>query len=147
TLFIVASKSFTTLETMENAQLARRWYLDGGGDEKQIGRHFVAATANVEKAAEFGIDPDNVFPLWDWVGGRYSLWSAIGLPIALAVGMDNFKRLLEGAHQADEHFASAELSQNVPVIMGLLSVWYGGFWGARSQVILPYAQHLHLLPS
>ncbi len=147
TLFIVASKSFTTLETMQNAQLARRWYLAGGGTEEGIAQHFVAATANVEKASAFGINPDNIFPLWDWVGGRYSLWSAIGLPIALAVGMDHFKSLLHGAHLADCHFESAALQQNIPVIMGLLSVWYADFWGARSQVILPYAQNLHLLPA
>jgi glucose-6-phosphate isomerase len=147
TLFIVASKSFTTLETLENAQLAKRWYAAKGGDVEQIAKHFVAATANVEKACAFGIHPDNIFPLWDWVGGRYSLWSAIGLPIALAVGMTQFKALLQGARTVDLHFQNAPLRQNIPVIMGLLSVWYGNFWGADSQVILPYAQNLHLLPS
>jgi len=147
TLFIVASKSFTTLETLENAQLAKRWYTARGGDVEQIAKHFVAATANVEKASAFGIHPDNIFPLWDWVGGRYSLWSAIGLPIALAVGMTQFKMLLQGARTVDLHFQNTPLRQNIPVIMGLLSVWYGNFWQAGSQVILPYAQNLHLLPS
>jgi len=147
TLFIVASKSFTTLETLENAQLAKRWYAERGGDLEQVAKHFVAATANVEKASAFGIHPDNIFPLWDWVGGRYSLWSAIGLPIALAVGMTQFKALLQGARTVDLHFQNTPLRQNIPVIMGLLSVWYGNFWGAGSQVILPYAQNLHLLPS
>ncbi len=146
-LFIVASKSFTTLETLENAELAKRWYVAEGGDVQQIARHFVAATANVEKACAFGIHTDNIFPLWDWVGGRYSLWSAIGLPIALAVGMTQFKALLQGARTIDLHFQHTPLRQNIPVIMGLLSVWYGNFWGADSQVILPYAQNLHLLPS
>ena len=147
TLFIIASKSFATLETLENAQLAKRWYAAKGGDVQQIAKHFVAATANIEKACAFGIDPDNIFPLWDWVGGRYSLWSAIGLPIALAVGMTQFKALLQGARTVDLHFQNTPLRQNIPVIMGILSVWYSNFWGADSQVILPYAQNLHLLPS
>ncbi|MCP5343820.1 MAG: glucose-6-phosphate isomerase [Pseudomonadales bacterium] len=147
TLFIVASKSFGTLETLQNAALARRWYLDEGGDEALLHRHFVAVTANTARAQEFGIAEENVFPLWDWVGGRYSLWSAIGLPIALSIGMAPFRALLAGARRADEHFRDAPFERNIPVIMGLLSVWYGGFAGATSQVVLPYSQELHLFPA
>jgi glucose-6-phosphate isomerase len=147
TLFIIASKSFTTLETMENARLARHWYQEQGGSGEEIWRHFVAATANVGKAVEFGIREENIFPLWDWVGGRYSLWSAIGLPIALAIGMTNFKALLQGGKTADTHFLRTPLAENIPVLMGLLSIWYARLWGARSQVILPYIQNLHLLPA
>ncbi|MCB1665993.1 MAG: glucose-6-phosphate isomerase [Pseudomonadales bacterium] len=147
TLFIIASKSFSTLETHQNAALARRWYLDNGGDEKQVSKHFVAVSANVPRAREFGIAEENIFPLWDWVGGRYSLWSAIGLPIALSVGMKQFRALLAGARIADEHFRDAPFEKNIPVIMGLLSVWYGGFVGATSQVVLPYSQELHLFPA
>lgn len=147
TLFIIASKSFTTLETHQNAALARRWYLDNGGDANLVARHFVAVSANASKAEAFGIGTDNIFPLWDWVGGRYSLWSAIGLPIALAVGMDKFRELLQGASQIDQHFANAPLAANIPVIMGLLAVWHTGFAGASSQAILPYSQSLHLFPA
>lgn len=147
TLFIIASKSFSTLETHQNATLARSWYLHNGGEESRIDRHFVAVSANVPKAVAFGIHPDNIFPLWDWVGGRYSLWSAIGLPIALAVGMNTFRELLEGASLMDEHFASAPLLQNIPVIMGLLAVWHSSIAGAASQVVLPYSQSLHLFPA
>lgn len=147
TLFIIASKSFGTLETHQNAKLARSWYLDNGGEERRIHRHFVAVSANVPKAVAFGIHPDNIFPLWDWVGGRYSLWSAIGLPIALAVGMNTFRELLSGASLMDEHFANAPLLQNIPVIMGLLAVWHTSIAGAASQVVLPYSQSLHLFPA
>ncbi len=147
TLFIVASKTFSTLETRQNAALARRWYLENGGEEKQIARHFVAVSANVPKAQAFGIDPENIFPLWDWVGGRYSLWSAIGLPIALACGMQTFRELLHGASLMDTHFRDAPLDANMPVIMGLLAVWYCSFAGAGSQAILPYSQALHLFPA
>jgi len=147
TLFIIASKSFSTLETHQNAALARRWYLENGGDEKQIARHFVAVSANVPKAQAFGIDPENIFPLWDWVGGRYSLWSAIGLPIALACGMDTFRELLHGASLMDTHFRDAPLEANMPVIMGLLAVWYCSFAGASSEAILPYSQALQLFPA
>ena len=147
TLFIVASKSFGTLETLRNAAIARRWYLDEGGDEALLHRHFVAVTANTARAQEFGIAEENVFPLWGWVGGRYSLWSAIGLPIALSIGMAPFRALLAGARRADEHFRDAPFERNIPVIMGLLSVWYGGFAGATSQVVLPYSQELHLFPA
>jgi len=147
TLFVIASKSFNTLETHQNAALARRWYLDNGGDEAQIAQHFVAVSANVVKAKAFGIAEENIFPLWDWVGGRYSLWSAIGLPIALSVGMEQFHALLKGARLVDEHFRDAPFEHNIPVIMGLLSVWYGGFVGSTSQAILPYSQELHLFPA
>ena len=147
TLFVIASKSFNTLETHQNAALARRWYLENGGDEAQIAQHFVAVSANVDKAKAFGIAQENIFPLWDWVGGRYSLWSAIGLPIALSVGMEQFRSLLKGARIADEHFRDSPFDDNIPVIMGLLSVWYSGFVGATSQAILPYSQELHLFPS
>ncbi len=147
TLFIIASKSFSTLETHQNAALARRWYLENGGDESKVSRHFVAVSANVPKAQAFGIDPDNIFPLWDWVGGRYSLWSAIGLPIALACGMAQFRALLQGASLMDQHFRDAPLEANMPVIMGLLAVWHTNFCGASSQAILPYSQALHLFPA
>ncbi len=147
TLFIIASKSFSTLETHQNAALARRWYLENGGDETRVFRHFVAVSANVPKAQAFGIDPDNIFPLWDWVGGRYSLWSAIGLPIALACGMGQFRALLEGASLMDQHFRDAPLESNMPVLMGLLAVWHTNFCGASSQAILPYSQALHLFPA
>lgn len=147
TLFIIASKSFTTLETHQNAALARRWFLEQGGTETSIDRHFVAVTANVAKAQAFGIASENIFPLWDWVGGRYSLWSAIGLPIALSVGMEHFRALLDGARSVDEHFRDAPFEQNIPVLMGLLSVWNVDFVGATSQAILPYSQDLHLFPA
>lgn len=146
TLFIVASKSFTTLETHQNAQLARQWFLDNGGNKDSLAKHFVAVSSNIDAAAEFGIDQDNIFPMWDWVGGRYSLWSAIGLPIALYLGTDNFRKLLDGAHQADLHFLNSPLHENIPAMMGLLTVWYSGFFQSTSQVILPYSQNLELLP-
>lgn len=138
TLFIVASKSFTTLETLENALSARQWMLDAGCNDAGIARHFVAITANIDKAVEFGIAEDNLFPLWDWVGGRYSLWSAIGLPIALAIGMKPFKKLLAGAHAMDRHFQNTPWQKNLPVLQALISFWYSQFWGSTSQVILPY---------
>ncbi|MAM70039.1 MAG: glucose-6-phosphate isomerase [Gammaproteobacteria bacterium] len=146
TLFIVASKTFTTLETLQNAQAARRWVLSRAS-ETDLPRHFVAVSSNIEKAAEFGISPDNIFPMWDWVGGRYSLWSAIGLPIALGTSMETFRELLAGAHSMDEHFRHAELKENIPVLMALLSIWYANFFHAETQVILPYAQNLQLLPA
>lgn len=147
TLFIVASKSFTTLETHQNAAAARRWFLQCAGDEAAIAKHFVAISTNREAATAFGIDPDNLFPMWDWVGGRYSLWSAIGLPVALAIGMDHFRALLAGAHAMDRHFRSAELRQNMPVLMGLLTVWYTGFFNAHSSAVVPYCQPLEQFPS
>lgn len=147
TLFVIASKTFTTLETLQNASLARRWFLDNGGDLAQVARHFVAVTANVPKAEAFGINADNIFPMWDWVGGRYSLWSAIGLPVALAVGMPKFRELLHGARLMDEHFRDTPFERNIPVLMGLMAVWYSSFGGASSQAILPYSQSLHLFPA
>ncbi|WP_068828226.1 glucose-6-phosphate isomerase [Pseudomonas sp. BMS12] len=142
TLFIVSSKSFSTLETLKNAQAARTWYLARGGTEERLYRHFIAVTSNKEAAIAFGIHANNIFPMWDWVGGRYSLWSAIGLPIALAIGMSNFKELLSGAHSMDMHFRTAQFEQNMPVLLALLGIWYGNFWGAQSHAILPYDHYL-----
>ena len=147
TLFIVASKSFKTLETHQNAASARTWLMHKANDESATGKHFVAITSNLEAATKFGIDKNNLFPLWDWVGGRFSLWSAIGLPIALAVGMENFRQLLAGAHSMDQHFREAELAENMPVIMALLSVWYTGSFDSHSTAVVPYSQSLNLLPS
>jgi glucose-6-phosphate isomerase len=147
TLFLVASKTFTTQETLVNARSAREWLLAGArGDKKAIARHFVAISTNREAVQAFGIDPENMFEFWDWVGGRYSLWSAVGLAIALAVGMERFEELLEGAFEVDEHFRTAPFSRNLPVIMGLLGVWYGNFLGAESYAILPYDQSLRYFP-
>jgi len=147
TLFIISSKTFTTQETMLNAHSARDWFLDLVGNKKAVAKHFVAVTTNVEAATEFGIDPDNMFEFWDWVGGRYSLWSAIGLPIALYLGMDCFEELLAGAHEMDRHFAEAPLEQNMPVIMALLGIWYNNFFDAQSHAIMPYSQYLERLPA
>jgi glucose-6-phosphate isomerase len=147
TLFVVASKTFTTQETMTNAESARAWSLAALQDPAAVARHFVAVSTNGEKVAEFGIDTANMFGFWDWVGGRYSLWSAIGLPIALAVGFDRFVELLEGAHTMDEHFSGADISQNIPAILGLLGVWYANFAGARTHAVLPYDQYLRFLPA
>lgn len=147
TLFIIQSKSFSTQETLENTKVARSWFLRNGGNLETIAKHFVAVTANTQSAIEFGIQEDNIFPMWDWVGGRYSLWSAIGLPIALTIGMDGFKALLSGAHAMDNHFRTAPLEQNLPVILGLLGVWYGNFLGADSHAILPYDHYLRGLPA
>ncbi len=147
TLFVIASKTFTTLETMQNANAARGWALTAGVPTTELGKHFVAVSANVEKAAAFGIAPANIFPMWDWVGGRYSLWSAIGLPIALAVGMYNFRELLHGAHQMDEHFRMSEPAANMPVLLGLLTHWYYHAYGTESHAVLPYVQNLHLFPA
>lgn len=146
TLFIVASKTFTTLETMVNAHSAREWFLAKAGGENAIARHFAAVSTNAAKVEQFGIDVKNMFEFWDWVGGRYSLWSAIGLPIAVAVGMDRFEELLSGAHRADEHFRTAPFERNLPVVMGLLGIWYNNFFGAQTQAILPYDQYLDFLP-
>ncbi|MBX9914633.1 MAG: glucose-6-phosphate isomerase [Pseudomonadaceae bacterium] len=142
TLFIVSSKTFSTLETLKNAQASRAWYLAQGGSEEALHRHFIAVSSNREAAQAFGIRAENIFPMWDWVGGRYSLWSAIGLPIALAIGMSNFKELLSGAYSMDQHFQSAPLERNMPVLLGMLGVWYGNFWGAQSHAILPYDHYL-----
>ncbi|MCZ7680398.1 MAG: glucose-6-phosphate isomerase [Sandaracinaceae bacterium] len=147
TLFLVASKTFTTLETLTNARSARRWLVDRLGSERAVASHFVAISTNHEAVAAFGIDPANVFELWDWVGGRYSLWSAIGLPIACAVGMDRFEELLEGAHFVDEHFRSAPVAENVPALLALIGIWYRDFFGASSFAVLPYDQLLHRMPA
>jgi len=146
TLFLVQSKSFRTQETLANARAAREWFVENGGSQQQVSRHFVAVTAQQDEAERFGIARDNVFPMWDWVGGRYSLWSAIGLPIALAVGMDNFRSLLSGAHAMDEHFRTAPLERNMPVIMGLLGLWYSHFFAADSHAVLPYDHFLGDFP-
>lgn len=146
TLFLIQSKSFRTQETLENSRVARKWFLEHGGDEPAIARHFLAVTANVAAAEDFGIEADNVFPVWDWVGGRYSLWSAIGLPVALTIGMESFRALLAGAHAMDAHFRDAPLRQNLPVVMGLLSVWNNNFWHAGTHAILPYDHYLRSLP-
>ncbi|MEE8409603.1 MAG: glucose-6-phosphate isomerase, partial [Myxococcota bacterium] len=142
-LFTVASKTFTTQETLANAHTARQWLLDAHGDEAAVAKHFVAMSTNAAAVSEFGIDTANLFELWDWVGGRYSLWSAIGLPIACVIGMDRFEELLAGAREADEHFRTAPLDENIPVIMALLGVWYHNFFGAESHAILPYDQSMH----
>ncbi len=147
TLFVVISKTFTTAETLANARTARAWYLDKGGDPQALGRHFVAISTNAAKVAEFGLDPEKSFAMWDWVGGRYSLWSAVGLPIAIAVGFDRFAELLDGAHEMDEHFRSAPPAANMPVLLGLIGAWYGGFFGAASHAILPYDRRLAQLPA
>jgi glucose-6-phosphate isomerase len=143
TLFLIASKTFTTQETMLNANSARKWFLNAATDENFIRLHFVALSTNKEKVVEFGIDPNNMFEFWDFVGGRYSLWSAIGLSISLSIGFENFKKLLLGAHAADEHFRTAEWRQNIPVLMALLGIWYNNFFGAQSHAILPYAKYMH----
>ncbi len=145
TLFIVASKTFTTQETMTNALSAREWFMAGVDGKEAIAKHFVAVSTNAEKVEAFGIDTKNMFEFWDWVGGRYSLWSAIGLPIAVAVGMENFELLLTGAHKVDEHFRTEPLESNIPVLMGLLGIWYNNFFGAQTQAILPYDQYLDFL--
>ena len=147
TLFIVASKSFSTLETLQNSLTARQWMLDNGCSQENLAKHFVAISSKVEKAVEFGIGEENIFPMWDWVGGRYSLWSAIGMPIAFAVGMDNFNKLRIGAAAMDEHFINAPLDKNIPVLMGLIVLWYSNVMGSHTQAILPYAYHLQLLPA
>lgn len=147
TLFIVQSKSFGTQETLKNALACRHWFLDNGGSEADLARHFAAVSANVEKAVEFGIAEENIFPMWDWVGGRYSLWSAIGLPLALAIGADNFRDMLQGAFLMDEHFRTAPLDKNMPVVMALLGIWYINFFGMSSHAILPYDHYLRSLPT
>lgn len=141
-LFLVASKTFTTQETMANAHSARQWFLAAAKDESAVARHFAAMSTNAKEVSKFGIDTQNMFEFWDWVGGRYSLWSAIGLSIAINLGMDNFEALLSGAHKIDQYFRTAPFEQNIPVIMGLLGVWYNNFFDAQSQAILPYDQYL-----
>ncbi|RKZ86809.1 MAG: glucose-6-phosphate isomerase [Gammaproteobacteria bacterium] len=146
TLFVVASKTFTTQETLTNAESARAWFLKSGS-QQDVAKHFVAVSTNAAAVAEFGIDTDNMFEIWDWVGGRYSLWSAIGLPIALYVGMENFERLLDGAHTMDNHFRNKPFKENIPVIMGLLGVWYVNFFGSQTQAIVPYDHSLARFPN
>ncbi|HVV19781.1 MAG TPA: glucose-6-phosphate isomerase [Pseudonocardiaceae bacterium] len=147
TLFVVSSKTFTTLETMTNAHSARRWLLDALGDEKAVARHFVAVSTNAEAVTEFGIDTDNMFGFWDWVGGRYSMDSAIGLSTMIAIGPDAFRDLLGGFHAMDEHFRTAPVQENLPVILGLLAVWYADFFDAQTRAILPYEQYLKRFPA
>ena len=147
TLFIVASKTFTTQETMTNARSARAWFLESAKDSAHVAKHFVALSTNAKAVTEFGIDGANMFEFWDWVGGRYSLWSAIGLPIALSIGMEHFEELLAGGHEMDNHFRTAPLEQNMPVIMALIGVWYNNFFHADSQVILPYDQGMARFPA
>ena len=147
TLFVIASKTFTTQETLTNARSARAWFLHTAGDESAVAGHFIALSTNREQVTAFGIDPENMFGFWDWVGGRYSLWSAIGMPIALAVGMDRFEELLEGGFAADEHFRTAPLEQNIPVLMAMLGIWYRNFFEAATHAVLPYDQYLDRFPA
>ncbi|ENY70399.1 glucose-6-phosphate isomerase [Aeromonas diversa CDC 2478-85] len=147
TLFLVASKTFTTQETMTNALSARDWFLGHAGDKAHVAKHFAALSTNGKAVAEFGIDTANMFEFWDWVGGRYSSWSAIGMPIALSVGIDNFEALLQGAFEMDMHFATAAYEQNVPVLLALIGLWYNNFHGAESEAILPYDQYMHRFPA
>jgi len=143
TLFLIASKTFTTQETMTNAHTSREWFLKSAKDEKYIAKHFVALSTNEKEVTKFGIDKQNMFEFWDWVGGRYSLWSAIGLSIALTIGYENFEQLLKGAHEVDLHFRNTEFDKNIPVLMALISLWYINFFGVQTEAILPYDQYLH----
>ena len=147
TLFIVSSKSFTTQDTIMNAHTARDWLMENSRNEMAVAKHFIAVAANVEAATEFGIKKENIFKMWDWVGGRYSLWSSIGLSIAIYVGMDRFESMLQGAFEMDQHFRHAPLEENMPVVMALLGIWYVNFYDAESHVLLPYDQHLHRFPA
>ncbi|MFH6945719.1 glucose-6-phosphate isomerase [Flavobacterium sp. FlaQc-50] len=144
TLFLIVSKTFTTQETLTNSETIKEWFLKSAKQE-DIAKHFVAVSTNIQKVTEFGINPDNVFPMWDWVGGRFSLWSAVGLSIALAIGFDNYNDLLQGAYEMDEHFKTAEFDENIPVTLALLSVWYNNFFGAESEALIPYTQYLQKL--
>jgi glucose-6-phosphate isomerase len=147
TLFLIASKTFTTQETMRNARSARAWFLQHAGSEEHISRHFVAISTNTADVTRFGIDPENMFEFWDWVGGRFSVWSAIGLSIAISIGMDNFEAFLRGAYLADQHFRYTPFERNIPVVMAVLGIWYNNFFGAHTQAILPYDQYLEYLPA
>jgi glucose-6-phosphate isomerase len=144
TLFVVVSKTFTTQETLSNAETIRSWFLQSASQE-DVAKHFVAVSTNIQKVTEFGINPDNIFPMWDWVGGRFSLWSAVGLSVSLAVGFDNFDKLLKGANEMDEHFKNESFDKNIPVILALLSIWYNNFFGAESEALIPYTQYLQKL--
>ena len=143
TLFLIASKTFTTQETMTNALSARDWFLKSGAKDADVAKHFAALSTNAEGVSKFGIDTNNMFGFWDWVGGRYSLWSAIGLPIALSIGFENFEELLSGAHEMDNHFKDTEFEHNIPVILALLGIWYNNFFEAETEAILPYDQYMH----
>lgn len=147
TLFIIASKSFSTLETRKNAEAARSWCLDSGMAKGDLKSHFIAVSSNIAAAGEFGIPEDNIFPIWDWVGGRFSIWSAIGLPVALALGTANFQAFLDGARSMDEHFLSTAFEKNMPVILALLSIWYSNFYGSQAEVVIPYDHYLNKFPS
>jgi glucose-6-phosphate isomerase len=147
TLFLIASKTFTTQETMTNAQTAREWFLRKAKDEKHIAKHFAALSTNEKAVVAFGIDKNNMFEFWDWVGGRYSLWSAIGLSIALSVGYKNFEQLLKGAHHTDNHFRETEFDKNIPVLMALIGLWYTNFFGSQTEAILPYDQYMYRFPA
>mgnify|MGYP000122455921 FL=1 len=144
TLFVIVSKTFTTQETLSNAETIRSWFLQFAKQE-DVAKHFVAVSTNIQKVTEFGIDVNNVFPMWDWVGGRFSLWSAVGLSVSLAVGFDNFNNLLKGANQMDEHFKNESFDKNIPVVLALLSIWYNNFFGAESEALIPYTQYLQKL--
>jgi glucose-6-phosphate isomerase len=144
TLFVIVSKTFTTQETLTNSETIKKWFLQSA-KQNEVAKHFVAVSTNLEKVTEFGIDPENVFPMWDWVGGRFSLWSAVGLTISLAVGFENFDELLEGANEMDEHFKTTEFDKNMPVVLALLSIWYNNFFKAESEALIPYTQYLQKL--
>ncbi|HAH55636.1 MAG TPA: glucose-6-phosphate isomerase, partial [Flavobacterium sp.] len=144
TLFVIVSKTFTTQETLTNSETIREWFLKSASQE-EVAKHFVAVSTNIQRVTEFGINPDNVFPMWDWVGGRFSLWSAVGLSISLAVGYDNYNQLLNGANEMDEHFKTEDFDKNIPVILALLSIWYNNFFGSESEAIIPYSQYLQKL--
>lgn len=144
TLFVIVSKTFTTQETLSNAETIREWFLQSA-TQADVAKHFVAVSTNLQKVTEFGINPTNVFPMWDWVGGRFSLWSAVGLTISLAVGYENFEALLEGAHEMDVHFQETKFEENIPVVLALLSIWYNNFYGAESEAMIPYTQYLQKL--
>ncbi len=144
TLFVIVSKTFTTQETLTNSETIRTWFLKNASQE-DVAKHFVAVSTNIQRVTEFGINPANVFPMWDWVGGRFSLWSAVGLSISLAVGFDNFNKLLKGANEMDEHFKTADFDKNIPVVLALLSIWYNNFFGAESEALIPYTQYLQKL--
>jgi glucose-6-phosphate isomerase len=144
TLFVIASKTFTTQETLTNSETIRKWFLESAKQE-DVAKHFVAVSTNIQKVTEFGINPDNVFPMWDWVGGRFSLWSAVGLSVSLAIGFDNYDELLAGANEMDNHFKTAEFDKNIPLTLALLSIWYNNFFGAESEALIPYTQYLQKL--
>jgi glucose-6-phosphate isomerase len=144
TLFVIVSKTFTTQETLTNSETIREWFLKSAS-QADVAKHFVAVSTNIQRVTEFGIDPNNVFPMWDWVGGRFSLWSAVGLSVSLSVGFDNFDKLLKGANEMDEHFKTADFDKNIPVVLALLSIWYNNFFGAESEALIPYTQYLQKL--